>query len=119
MSFTLRILLIVVSVIAFVLVVKKVKTSKIKTEDAVIWIIGSLVLIFMCVFLSFMTRLSYRLGFVSPANFVFLVVCFFLLLTTFNQSIKISNLSEKIKELNHYIALKEEKDEVGRKENGK
>ena len=108
MSYLLRILLIIISIIAFILVVKKVKKSKMKTEDAVIWIIGSLVLIFMCVFLNFMTRISDGLGFVSPANFVFLVVCFFLLLITFNQSIKISVLTEKIKELNHYIALKEE-----------
>lgn len=116
MAFVLRILLIIVSIITFFLVIRKVRQSKLKTEDAVIWIIGSLLLIFMCVFLNFMTWLTERLGFISPANFVFGVVCFFLLVTTFNQSIKISNLNEKIKELNHYIALKEEKEK--RQDNG-
>lgn len=108
MSLILRVLLIVVSIITFILVIRRVRNSKMKTEDAVIWIIGSLVLIFMCVFLNVMTWIANRLGFVSPANFVFLVVCFFLLLTVFNQSIKISTMDEKIKELNHHIALKEE-----------
>lgn len=107
MTITLKIILIVVSTITFLLVIRKVRQSKMRTEEAVIWIIGSILLIFMCLFSDFVGWIAIQLGFMSPVNFVFLFVCFFLLLTAFNQSIKISNLNEKIKDLNHYIALKE------------
>ena len=48
-----------------------------------------------------------KLGFMAPVNFVFLVIIGFLLIQTFIDNIKISTLNEKIKDLNHYIALKE------------
>ncbi len=43
----------------------------------------------------------------APVNFVFIVVIGFLLIQAFIDNIKISTLNEKIKDLNHYIALKE------------
>ena len=48
-----------------------------------------------------------KLGFIAPVNFVFLVVIGFLLIENFMNNLKISMLNEKVKNLNHYIALKE------------
>ena len=107
MTTTLRILLIVVSIITSISVIKKVKQSKLRMEDSVIWIIGSSLLIAMSIFSSVVEWVAIKMGFMSTVNFVFVVISFFLLVTTFNQNIKISTLNEKIKNLNHYIALKE------------
>ena len=107
MTITLRIILIICSLIAFVLCIKKIKQSKLKVTNSVIWMIGSIILILMSIFLGAVEWISNKLGFMAPVNFVFLVVIGFLLIQNFIHNIRISELNEKIKDLNHYIALKE------------
>lgn len=107
MTFTLRIILIICSLISFVLCIKKVKQSKMRVADSIIWVIGSFILILMSIFSGAIEWISDQLGFIAPVNFVFLVVIGFLLIETFISNIKIAVLNEKIKNLNHYIALKE------------
>lgn len=107
MTITLRIILIVCSLLSFLLCVKKVKQSKLKVTDSIIWVIGSFILILMSIFSGAVEWLSTRLGFVAPVNFVFLVIIGFLLTESFVNNIRISMLNEKIKNLNHFIALKE------------
>lgn len=109
MSLVLRIILIICSLIAFILCIKKVKQSKMRVADSVIWAIGSFALILMSVFSGAVEWIAIKLGFIAPVNFVFLVVIGFLLVENFMNSLKISMLNEKVKNLNHYIALKEYK----------
>lgn len=116
MTTTLRIVLILFSIITAILVIRKVKQSKLKTEDSVIWIIGSIILIVMTIFSGLVEWVAVKLGFMTTVNFVLVSISFFLLLTTFNQNIKISLLNENIKNLNHHIALKEY-DEKEKQEN--
>ena len=107
MSLTLRVILIVCSILAFILVVRKIKQSKLKVKDCIIWIIGSILLIFMSIFSNVVTWVSEQLGFMAPVNFVFFVMIVFLLVEAFTHNMTVSLLNEKIKNLNHYIALKE------------
>lgn len=107
MTVTLRIILIICSFLSFILCIKKVKQSKLKVIDSIIWVIGSFILILMSIFSSAVEWISIQLGFLAPVNFVFLVIMGFLLIESFISNIKISMLNEKIKDLNHYIALKE------------
>ena len=107
MTITLRVILIVASLFSCFLCVTKIKQAKLKVENTVIWMIGSIILIFMSVFFHGVEWISAKLGFMAPVNFVFLVVMVFLLIQTFINNIRISILNEKIKELNHSIALKE------------
>ena len=51
------------------------------------------------------------LGFVSPINFVYIVIIFLLLVKQFFMSIKISQLDSKVRILTQRIALNEEKAE--------
>ena len=105
----LRIILIISSLIAFLLCVKKVRQSKMRVADSIIWIIGCFVLILMSIFSGAVEWISVKLGFIAPVNFVFLVVIAFLLVESFIANLKISMLNEKVKNLNHYIALEEYK----------
>lgn len=107
MSITLRIILIVTSLIAFLLTIKKVNQSKLKISESISWFIGSFLLVIMSVFSNFIGIISSKLGFMAPVNFVFFIVIIFLLVQIFIYNIKISQLAEKIKELNHHIALEE------------
>lgn len=110
MSITLRIILIVGSLISFTLCITRIKQAKLKIENSVIWMIGSILLIFMSIFSNAVEWVSAKLGFMSPSNFVYLIIIAFLLIETFASNIKITTLSEKVKDLNHYIALKEKKE---------
>ena len=107
MSITLRILLIICSVISFILCIKKIKKSELKIENSVIWLLGSILLILMSIFSGAVSWVSSALGFEAPVNFVFLCVIGFLLIEVFLDNIRISKLDEKVKDLNHYIAIKE------------
>lgn len=107
MSITLRILLIICSVISFILCVKKIKKSELKIENSVIWLLGSILLILMSIFSDAVTWVSSALGFEAPVNFVWMCAIGFLLVELFLDNIRISNLNEKVKDLNHYIAIKE------------
>ena len=115
MSVTLRIILILASVVAFILCVRKIKKSELKIENAVIWLLGSLLLILMSVFSNAVTWISTLLGFEEPVNFVCMCAIGFLLIEIFLDNIRISNLNEKVKNLNHYIALKENEEKDGEK----
>ncbi len=113
MSITLRIILIISSILSFVLCVRKIKKSELKIENSIIWLLGSIILILMSVFSNAVTWISTRLGFEAPVNFVWMCAIGFLLIELFLDNIRISNLNEKIKNLNHYIALKENEEKKG------
>ena len=107
MSGMLRIILIISSVFSLILCIKKIKQSKLKISNSLTWLLGSIVLILMSIFSNLVEFISTKLGFMAPVNFVFVVICGFLLIQTFIDNIHITELNEKIKELNHYIAIKE------------
>lgn len=58
MSITLRVVLIVCSIIAFILCVRKIKKSELKIENSVIWLLGSILLILMSIFSDAVTWVS-------------------------------------------------------------
>lgn len=107
MSITLRIILIICSVFSFVFCIRRIKQAKLKVTNSVMWMIGSFILILMSAFSELISWISLKLGFVAPVNFVFFIMIAFALIQLFIDNIRISELNEKIKELNHYIALKE------------
>lgn len=109
MSLALRIILIIGSALAFIVCITKIKQAKLKIEHSLTWMLSSLLLVLMSIFNGAVTWISDKIGFISPANFVFLIIIFFLLVQVFIFNLRISELNEKIKNLNHYIALKENK----------
>ena len=110
MSITLQILLIVISIITFFFVITKIRKSQLNIQDAVIWILLSLLLILKSLCLPFIEQIAHTLGFISTSNFVFTLMLFFLIIIVFGLAVKVSILNEKVKNLNHYIALKEKKE---------
>ena len=111
MTITLRVILIICSLISFILCITRIKQSKLKIENSVIWMIGSILLIIMSIFANAVEWIANKLGFMAPVNFVFLVIIGFLLIQAFIDNMRISTLNEKIKDLNHYIDLKEKERE--------
>lgn len=118
MTVTLRIILIISSALSFVLCIKKIKQAKLKVENSIVWMLGSMLLILMSIFSDKVEWISEKLGFMAPVNFVFLIIIAFLLIEVYLSNLKLTELNEKIKNLNHYIALEkfEENKERGKKD---
>ena len=107
MSVTLRVLLIVFSILYFGYTVYQVRKSELNIDDAIFPILFSLICVFMSLFPKLIAYIATKLGFVSMSNFV--IVFFVFMLSVYNIKLltKYSKLNEKVKNLNHEIALKQ------------
>ena len=105
MTLTLRILLILSSVLASCTVVRRIRKSKMQIDDAVFWVLFSLVLIVLAVFPHIIYWISILTGFHSPANLLYLLIIFVLIMKIFSMSIKLSILESKITKLAQDTAL--------------
>ncbi len=90
---------------AFLISIKKIKEAKLKIENGIIWIVGSFLLVLMSIFSNSVVWIASVFGFISPSNFVFLVIILFILIQVFIDNIRIAQLNEKVKNLNHYLAI--------------
>lgn len=118
MTITLKLVFILTSLIAFVFVIQKIRKSQLQVVDAIMWIIGAILLVFISVFSDVVMSIAHLLGFYSASNFILSLFVFFLLLIVFMQNIKISTLSEKVKNLNHFIALDQKNREEKQEDTG-
>lgn len=96
MSVTLRIVLIVVSVLNCAWTLWQIRAARVKIEDTVFWILFSAFLIVLSLFPGLTQWGAEQLGFQSPVNFIFLLIIFILLIKVFRMTIKISRLDSKI-----------------------
>ena len=107
MSLSLRILLLVGAFLAFCFISTRVRRNKILMQDAIYWVLLSVLLLIAAIFPSVFIHLSPALGFLSPSNFVFLVIVALLLVKIFTNSIEISMLRHKVEELAQEVALRD------------
>ena len=99
MSTVLRVLLVIGSVLVFMMIGSRIKKDKILMQDAIYWVILSLLMLLVALVPGPVIWLAYELGFLSPSNFVFLGVIALLLLKIFHNSCEISLLRHKVEEL--------------------
>lgn len=106
MSDTLRVLLLVAAVMTAVWILYKIRKLKVKMEDAIFWIIFAGILCVLGMFPQVTYWLTYKIGILSPANLIFLVVIFLLVEKVFTLSIIVSQLEEKIAVLSAEVAVR-------------
>lgn len=104
-SFQLRLLLVIGALVAVWIVAKQIKKNRMLVEDAIFWMVTAFVFVLLAVFPGIATWLAGLLGFMSPANFVYLVVIALLLWKVFTNSAEISRLKSKVTELAQEVAL--------------
>ena len=105
----LRVCLIVGSLITAVYVLRRVRHAKIQIEDTIFWLLFSGVLLVLAVFPGIAYWAANLLGFMSPINFVYIVIIFLLLVKQFFMSIRLSQLDSKVRILTEQVALDREK----------
>ena len=111
MTVTLRIFLIIASLLTVIWILRKIRKMKVKMEDAIFWLIFSALIIILAIFPEISYWLSKILGIESPANLVFLFVICLLLEKIFTLSIITSQLEEKVSMLSAEVALRSQDEE--------
>ncbi len=105
MSLVLRIGLIVVSVLTLIFITRKVRNAQVKLEDSIFWFCVAGLLLILSIFPQVFFVISDFAGIISPANLVFLLFIFILLILGFNLSVHLSQTDTKLKELTQQLAI--------------
>lgn len=105
MTLGLRITLIVVSFLTLLYMARKVRRSQIRLEDSLFWFCFAVLLFLVSIFPGIFYTLSDLAGTMSVANFVFLFFIFVLLINCFSQSVRISQLDTKLRDLTQQLAI--------------
>lgn len=108
-SVVFRLVLIICSLLTVVFIIRKIRQSKVQINYAIFWILFSACLLVFSLFPELSISLARILGIYSSTNFIFLVILFAVIIKLFFNTIEISNLEYKIKELSQKIAIDEKK----------
>ena len=106
MSDTLRVLLFLAAIVTGGWILHKIRKLQVKMQDAIFWVVFAAILFILGIFPEACYWLTDRLGIMSPANLIFLVVIFLLLEKVFTLSIIVSQLEEKVSVLSAEVALR-------------
>lgn len=105
MSFVLRIGLIVVSLLTLIFITRKVRNAQVRLEDSLFWFCVAGILLIFSIFPQIFFGLAKFAGIESPANLVFLLFIFILLILGFSLSVHLSQTDTKLKELTQQLAV--------------
>ena len=112
MSALLRVFLFLGAVFTLMYFLRKIRKNNLEIDYSLFWIIFSGVLVVVSLFPGIITWAAGMLGFISPANMVFLLIIFLLIIKLFSVTLKLSRLEQKIKTLSQNIAIKEAEDRM-------
>lgn len=105
MGRSLRIFLLIAAFLAFYVVLKNIRKSKMLISDCLIWFFLGFLAIILAVFPGITFFFSNLLGVESPANLIYLILIAVLFLLCFKQAIRISELEIKITNLTQNITI--------------
>lgn len=107
MTLVLRILLLIGALFAMGIVINSVRKSKIRISDSVYWVVSAGILVLFALIPQLAYFFSGLFGFMSPANFVLMLVIVMMLIRIFHQSCAISKLTFKVEQLSAELALRD------------
>ena len=93
------------SILTFIFISRYIKKSRVRIEDTMFWICFSAGLVVIGLFPQIPIYLAKVLKIESPANFVFLVIIFILLVHQFFLTMKLSQTEIKLRELAQAVAV--------------
>jgi len=105
MSILFRLLLLSVSTGTLLFVFIKIRRAQMQISSSVFWIIFMLGLVTISAFPGIVIYFSNLFGIISPANFVFLMILFVVMIKLFYLSLHLSKMRYEIQRLTQIIAL--------------
>ena len=106
MSNSLRTILLIAAAVSACWILYQIRRLKIKLDHAIYWIVFAVLLAVLGIFPEVTYWLTRKLGMLSPANLIFLVIIFLLLVKVFSLSMLTSQLEDKITVLSAEVALR-------------
>jgi hypothetical protein len=117
MSIITRISLIIGAIIVAGFILYKIRKGKLEINHALYWIGFSILLLIFGFFPGVVIWFSHLLGFISPANFVYIIIIALLLIKIFLMSIKMADLENQIRRFSQKYAM--DKNKYNKKKSGK
>ncbi len=111
MPLELRLLLLAGALFTLVYFLRQIQKNRLQIDFAIFWSIFAGVLLLIGIFPDIIMWVSYKLGFMSPSNLVFLLMIFVLTLKLFSNTVKLSRMSRQIAEMAQHIAIAEKEAE--------
>ncbi len=105
MSVTLRVVLILVSLLAVIYTLRKIRKAQLNIDDAIYWIVLSVLLLILSIFPQTAEWGAQLLGFISPSNFVIVVMIFMVLIKLFQVAVDLSIAKYRLNLLIQKMAL--------------
>lgn len=120
MGSLMRIIILVAGIAFFILVMSLLAKRKINEKNTLVWLMGSIGIILISAFPELLDWLAALLGVSYPPSLLFLVSALVLLIMVLYQSMQISVLNEKVKQLSQHVSLRNDmQQEEGDSEHGK
>jgi len=111
LAIELRVTLIIVSVLALIYIINRIRHSKVNINDTIFWIVFAVLLILISVFPMIIFFFAGLLGIQSPQNFLFLLIIGIMMLRIFTISVKVSVLQDKLTALVQKTAIQDFKED--------
>lgn len=111
MTIGLRLFLIIGSVLTCAYVLRKIRKSKMRTENSLFWFFLSFILVLLGIFPGIAEWFAGLLGVQSTVNLVYLVIIFLLLIKVFLQDQKTAKLESKMTYLTQTYAIDRKEDQ--------
>lgn len=107
MSIQQKVFAILVSILIFVIIITLVKNRKLKEEYSWLWLLTGLFIIVLVLWYDLLLMLTHLIGAVLPTTTLFIFAILFLICLALNFAIKISALTDQVKNLSQKISLME------------
>jgi len=104
-----KIFAIIVSLAIFVVIISLVRNRKLRAEYSWLWLLTGFVIFVLAVWYDLLVKLTALIGAVAPTTTLFIFGIVFLVLVSLHFAIKISQLSDQVKNLAQKISLLERK----------
>jgi hypothetical protein len=98
-----------VSLAIFVVIISLVRNRKLKEEFSWLWLLTGFIIFVLAVWYDLLIKLTALIGAVAPTTTLFIFSIIFLVLLSLHFAIKISQLSDQLKNLAQKISLLEAK----------
>lgn len=94
-----------VSIVILIIIVELVRRRKLREEYSVLWIVTGITIIVLSIWYKLLLFITKVIGAVLPTSTLFLFSLLFLILISLHFSVKISVLTDKLKDVSQEIAI--------------
>ena len=105
MNITFHLILIISSVLFMIFILNMIRSKNLELKHALTWLGTSFIIIIIAIFPQIIKSIASLLHIIEPANALFLLILFFILLIVFTLTVTISKSTNKINTLVQEIGL--------------